>query len=376
MMETTSAQLFECRLSVANNTNPNAGVKLWWTCPDCSKPSQRAGDEGGLKQQAYVFRVTSCRKTCDDFVRDAHTKLLADHATCQSLPDANDLLDSLRYSYSLLGSTPAPIPESCSQSFTEGLLRHRIKTLEKKVATLKNELNEANSKLKTADHWNKQYQERRDVAITITDGNENEADERDWHARSFSASMHDRRFGLVGWVQFWAEGFRHRVVQLVNGLVSAFGMQNDFRAHLSPPTAVEKIIADNLASGIELLSSSHMTDAQTVELDAILTACASSEQAGHSRRITRRLRTSRNTKTWRAAVKRRTDLNEIEKVTLEVGKPCTWRGRPGILRALDVTAGTCEVEFSAVDPETGDVRTWASTQGAGEWGLVSGSGFS
>jgi hypothetical protein len=275
-----------------------------------------------------------------------------------------------------LGSTPAPIPESCSQSFTEGLLRHRIKTLEKKVATLKNELNEANSKLKTADHWNKQYQERRDVAITITDGNENEAEERDWHARSFSASMHDRRFGLVGWVQFWAEGFRHRVVQLVNGLVSAFGMQNDFRAHLSPPTAVEKIIADNLASGIELLSSSHMTDAQTVELDAILTACASSEQAGHSRRITRRLRTSRNTKTWRAAVKRRTDLNEIEKVTLEVGKPCTWRGRPGILRALDVTAGTCEVEFSAVDPETGDVRTWASTQGAGEWGLVSGSGFS
>lgn len=100
-----------------------------------------------------------------------------------------------------------------------------------------------------------------------------------------------------------------------------------------------------------------MADAQTVELDAILTACASSEQAGHSRRITRRLRTSRNTKTWRAAVKRRTDLNEIEKVTLEVGKPCTWRGRPGILRALDVTAGTCEVEFSAVDPETGDVHT-------------------
>ena len=49
-----------------------------------------------------------------------------------------------------MGSTPAPIPESCSQSFTEGLLRHRIKTLEKKVATLKNELNEANSKLKTA----------------------------------------------------------------------------------------------------------------------------------------------------------------------------------------------------------------------------------
>ena len=87
-----------------------------------------------------------------------------------------------------MGSTPAPIPESCSQSFTEGLLRHRIKTLEKKVATLKNELNEANSKLKPADHWNKQYQERRDVAITITDSNENEAEERDWHARSFSGA--------------------------------------------------------------------------------------------------------------------------------------------------------------------------------------------
>ena len=121
-----------------------------------------------------------------------------------------------------------------------------------------------------------------------------------------------------------------------------------------------------------------MTDAQTVELDAILTACASSEQAGHSRRITRRLRTSRNTKTWRAAVKRRTDLNEIEKVTLEVGKLCTWRGRPGILRALDVTAGTCEVKPGVLVLQQAYVRLWpwASTQGAGEWGLVSGSGFS
>ena len=118
---------------------------------------------------------------------------LTNHATCPGLPDADELLDGLRHAYSLLRpSTPAPIPESCSQSFTEGLLWHRIKTLEKKIDTLKNGLNVANSKLRTANHWSREYQAKRDVAITITDGNENDTDEKEWHRRSFSATRDSR----------------------------------------------------------------------------------------------------------------------------------------------------------------------------------------
>lgn len=235
-----------------------------------------------MKQDSHWFKMISSRSTCDEFVRDAHAKLSTDHLTCPSLPHAEELLDGLCHSYSLLGSKPAPIPDQ-SHSFTEGLLRHRIKSLEKENAKLKADLNLAESKLKTVDYWEREYQQMREVKITITDTDGTEAEQRDWHARHFSSSMTDPRSGLVGWVQYWAGGFRHRVFQLMHGVLRAFGIKKDFRAQLGSATAIETAIVDNLADGIGMLNSHKTTDAQTVELDALLAGCASSKQARHGR---------------------------------------------------------------------------------------------
>ena len=70
-----TAEPFTHRFTLASSSNPNAGVKLLCTCPDCGKPSQKVGDEGALKQEYYPIKLTSTRKTCDDFVRDAYAKL-------------------------------------------------------------------------------------------------------------------------------------------------------------------------------------------------------------------------------------------------------------------------------------------------------------
>ena len=141
---------FTYRFTLASSSNPNAGVKLLWTCADCGKASQKVGDEGVLKQESCNFKVTATRKACDDFVQDAHAKLSAAHADCPSLPHSDELLDGLRHSYSLLGSKPAPMPEPSSQSFNEGLLRHRIKQLEKQVGELKKDVDLKDSQTKTA----------------------------------------------------------------------------------------------------------------------------------------------------------------------------------------------------------------------------------
>ena len=93
-----TAEPFTYRFTLASSSNPNAGVKLLWTCADCGKASQKVGDEGALKQEYYPIKLTSTRKTCDDFVRDAHTKLSAAHGKCPSLPHSDFCL-------SLCGST-------------------------------------------------------------------------------------------------------------------------------------------------------------------------------------------------------------------------------------------------------------------------------
>ena len=98
VMATATAEPFTYRFTLASSSNPNAGVKLLCTCPDCGKPSQKVGDEGALKQEYYPIKLTSTRKTCDDFVRDAHTKLSAAHSKCPSLPHSDFCL-------SLCGST-------------------------------------------------------------------------------------------------------------------------------------------------------------------------------------------------------------------------------------------------------------------------------
>ena len=66
-------------------------VKLLWTCQICGMPSQKVGDEGAIKQESYPFKLTSSRKTCGDFVQAALAKVLADHATCLSFSDADDV---------------------------------------------------------------------------------------------------------------------------------------------------------------------------------------------------------------------------------------------------------------------------------------------
>ena len=85
---------------------------------------------GFLKQEPCIFKLTTTRKTCGDFVREAHKKLSAAHGNCPSLLHSDELLGRLCHSYSLPRSKPALMPEPSSQSSNEGLLRHRIKQLE------------------------------------------------------------------------------------------------------------------------------------------------------------------------------------------------------------------------------------------------------
>ena len=96
-MDTALAESFVYRFTLHSNVDPKAGVKLLWTCQTCGTPSQKVGDEGAIKQESQRFKLTSSRKTCEDFVQAAQAKLLVDHATCPGLPDADELLDGLRH---------------------------------------------------------------------------------------------------------------------------------------------------------------------------------------------------------------------------------------------------------------------------------------
>ena len=44
-----TAEPFTYRFTLKSSSNPKDGVKLLWTCPDCGKASQKAGNEGILK---------------------------------------------------------------------------------------------------------------------------------------------------------------------------------------------------------------------------------------------------------------------------------------------------------------------------------------
>ena len=61
----------------------------------------------------------------------------------------------------------------------EGLLRHRIKQLEKQVGELKKDVDLKDSQTKTAVYWNDQDAAKRAIEITITDADENDEKQRD-----------------------------------------------------------------------------------------------------------------------------------------------------------------------------------------------------
>ena len=371
VMATATAEPFTYRFTLASSSNMNAGVKLLWTCADCGKASQKVGDEGALKQESCIFKLTATRKACDDFVQDAHAKLSAAHANCPSLPHSDELLDGLRDSYSDLGSKPAPIPEPSSKSFTEGLLRHRIKALEKQVSELKKGKNLANSTIGTDRYWNREDAAKRAIEITITDANENDEKQKDWHRRHFTESMEHESKGLMGWIRYWAQGFRLRVVQLIFGLIARFNVNLDIATGLGTGNpSIDAIIVENVADSIELLKAPQMAREQTAQLDAILSAVASSKSKRHSRGIAKRLRVRRHSNRWKVAVSRRTEVNERGKPTLAIDKPCRWKGREGILRWTDTgdpsdrSVSKCDIEFSTIDPDTGEVvKTVSRFQG-------------
>ena len=61
VMATATAEPFTYRFTLASSSNMNAGVKLLWTCADCGKASQKVGDEGALKQESCIFKLTATR---------------------------------------------------------------------------------------------------------------------------------------------------------------------------------------------------------------------------------------------------------------------------------------------------------------------------